>query len=68
MMDKLISDFMSQKQFTENAAHEMQTRPAVIKSKKDLLKQSDKLRENESELILAIDDASFKLSCLNKAL
>ena len=48
MMDKLISDFMSQKQFAENAAHEMQTPPAVIKSKKDLLKQSDKLSENES--------------------
>lgn len=68
MMQKMILDFNSQKQFTENAAHEMQTPLAIIKSKIDLLIQSDKLGKNENELILSIDDAAAKLSRLNKSL
>lgn len=68
MMDKLISDFNSQKQFTENASHEMQTPLAVIKSKIELLIQSDKLGEKEHDLIIGIDDASAKLARLNQSL
>ena len=68
MMDKMIADFKSQKQFTENAAHEMQTPLAVIKSKIDLLIQSDKLGKDETDLILSIEDATSKLARLNKAL
>lgn len=68
MMQKMILDFNSQKQFTENAAHEMQTPLAIIKSKIDLLIQSDKLGKNETDLIFSIDDAVAKLSRLNKSL
>lgn len=68
MMDKMIADFKSQKQFTENASHEMQTPLAVIRTKIDLLIQSENIGETETNLILAIDDASSKLSRLNKAL
>jgi signal transduction histidine kinase len=68
MMDKMMVDYNSQKKFTENASHEIQTPLAVIKSKVDLLIQSSNLKENEVELIVAIDDACNKLARLNKSL
>lgn len=68
MMDKMITDYNSQKKFTENASHEIQTPLAVIKSKVDLLIQSENLKANEVELIIAIDDACSKLIRLNKSL
>lgn len=68
MMDKMIADYNTQKKFTENASHEIQTPLAVIKSKVDLLIQSENLNENEIELIVAIDDSCSKLTRLNKSL
>lgn len=68
MMEKMSSDFKNQKQFTENAAHEMQTPLAVIKAKIDLLIQSEKLGISETDLIADIDNATSRLSRLNKAL
>ena len=68
MMDKMIADFKRQKQFTENASHEMQTPLAIIKAKIDLLIQSDKLTENETDLIVEIENSCTKLSRLNKSL
>ncbi|WP_316635971.1 HAMP domain-containing sensor histidine kinase [uncultured Flavobacterium sp.] len=68
MMNKMIMDYNSQKKFTENATHEIQTPLAVIKSKVDLLIQSEFLQPNEVELIIAIDDACSKLIRLTKSL
>ena len=68
MMEKMMVDHSSQKKFTENASHEIQTPIAVIKSKIDLLIQSENLKENEVKLIVAIDDACSKLTRLNKSL
>ncbi|MDA6070834.1 HAMP domain-containing histidine kinase [Flavobacterium sp. AC] len=68
MMSKMITDYNSQKRFTENASHEIQTPLAVIKSKIDLLIQSENLEQKDIELIIAIDDASSKLIRLNKSL
>lgn len=68
MMDKMIIDYNSQKKFTENASHEIQTPLAVIKTKIDLLIQSENLKEKEMKLIGAIDDACSKLIQLNKSL
>ena len=68
MMGKMIIDYNSQKKFTENASHEIQTPLAVIKSKIDLLIQSQNLGENEMKLIITIDDACSKLARLNKSL
>ncbi|TDD95955.1 sensor histidine kinase [Flavobacterium cellulosilyticum] len=68
MMHKMIADYNTQKKFTENASHEIQTPLAVIKSKVDLLIQSENLNANEVELIVAIDDACSKLTRLNKSL
>jgi signal transduction histidine kinase len=66
MMQKMIVDFNSQKKFTENASHEIQTPLAVIKSKIDLLIQSENLNEDEIKLIVAIDYACSKIIQLNK--
>jgi signal transduction histidine kinase len=68
MTNKMILDYNGQKKFTENASHEIQTPLAVIKSKVDLLIQSENLKENDVELIVAIDDACSKLIRLNKSL
>lgn len=68
MMNKMLSDYRNQKQFTENASHEIQTPLAVIQAKVDLLIQSEKLGEYEMNLIKSIDDSVSKLSRLNKSL
>lgn len=68
MMDKMISDYNSQKRFTENASHEIQTPLAVIKSKIDILIQSENLQDYELKLIAGIDDACAKLTRLNQSL
>lgn len=68
MTAKIFSDFKHLKEFTENASHEIQTPLAIIKSKLDLLMQSENLKEEEMMQIQAIDDSVNKLSSLNKAL
>ncbi|WP_264520350.1 sensor histidine kinase [Flavobacterium sp. N1994] len=68
LMDKMMSDYNSQKRFTENASHEIQTPLAVIKSKVDLLIQSENLKDYEMKLIAGIEDACSKLIRLNQSL
>ncbi|HEY5391008.1 MAG TPA: HAMP domain-containing sensor histidine kinase [Hanamia sp.] len=68
MTDKIYADFKRQKEFTENASHELQTPLAVIKSKIELLIQSENLKEDEMQQIQTIESAVNKLSSLNKAL
>ncbi len=68
MTEKIFNDYRNQKEFTENASHEMQTPLAVIQSKIELLIQSKSLGEEEMNLIQSILDSSNKLSQLNKTL
>jgi signal transduction histidine kinase len=68
MTNKIYTDFIHQKEFTENAAHEMQTPLAVVKAKLDLLIQSPNLKEEEMNQLQAIDSSISKLASLNKAL
>lgn len=68
MTDKMILDYTNQKKFTENASHEFQTPLAIIKSKIDLLMQSEGLTENDMKLLASIDDATSRLSKINKSL
>ena len=65
---KIYSDYQQQKQFTENASHEMQTPLAVIKASISLLIQSPNLKEEEMNQLQVIDNTTNKLSQLNKAL
>lgn len=60
--------YQLQKEFTENAAHELQTPVAIIKSKLDLLIQDKALSSNQSLLIDQIYYVLQRLSDLNKNL
>lgn len=68
MTHKIHADFLQQKEFTENASHEMQTPLAIIKANIGLLMQSPSLKLEEMNQLQAIDDTTKKLSFLNKAL
>ncbi len=68
MIENIHADYISQKQFIENASHEIQTPLAVIKSKIELLIQSVSLSENDIQIIQSVYNATNKLSSLNKAL
>lgn len=59
--------FISQREFTENAAHEMQTPLAVFQSKVELLLQT-RPSEQQASLIESLLDATSRLNGLNKAL
>lgn len=60
--------YLSQKEFTENAAHEMQTPVAVCMSKIEMLMQNKDLSADQAALISELYDASKRLSRLNKNL
>lgn len=68
MTDKILSDYKNLKEFTEDASHEIQTPLAVIKSKLELLIQTENLKEEQMLLIQSINDAASKLSRLNQSL
>jgi signal transduction histidine kinase len=68
MTGQAYRDFMNQKQFAENASHEMQTPLAVIKTKIELLIQSKTLSDSDMEIIQGIYNSAGKLSQLNRAL
>lgn len=70
-IDQLIvknkNTYLSQKEFTENASHEIQTPLAILNSKIDLLMQTD-LTEYQAELIGSIQNSSQRISKLNRSL
>ncbi len=68
MTEKINHDFIQQKEFTENASHEMQTPLAIIKANISLLLQSPNIKEAEMNQLQAIDNTTKKLAALNKAL
>lgn len=65
---KLISDYKSLKQFSENASHEMQTPLAIISSKLEEAIQTEGLTEDQSVAIGAAMAAANRLSKLNQQL
>lgn len=68
MSEKIRKDYISLKEFAENASHEIQTPLAVIKSKLELLIQSEKLDMEHSNTFQSMYDAVTKLSRLNQSL
>ncbi len=60
--------YQSQKEFTENASHEMQSPLAVFQSKLELLMQTNPLNEEQAMLIAELADASKRMFRLNKTL
>ncbi|MDB5273255.1 MAG: histidine kinase [Chitinophagaceae bacterium] len=68
MTHRLKNDFYSLKEFTENTSHELQTPLTVIKSKLELLMQSDNLTDTQYKHLAASYDSTHKLGKLNDAL
>jgi signal transduction histidine kinase len=60
--------YLSQKEFTENAAHEMQTPLAVFQSKMELLMQTSPMSKEQADLISGLSDAGKRMNRLNKSL
>ena len=62
------STYLSQKEFTENASHELQTPLAILKFKLELLLQEKGLSENQGGLIDGMYQVITQLEQLNKNL
>jgi signal transduction histidine kinase len=60
--------YQSQKEFTENASHEMQTPLAIFQGKVELLMQTTPLNREQAGLISDLADASQRLNRYNKSL
>ncbi|MEJ7557936.1 MAG: HAMP domain-containing sensor histidine kinase [Pedobacter sp.] len=71
-IDKLlksnIETFRQQKEFTENASHELQTPLAIVQSKLDLLLQDGDLSAAQSQIIEQTNNALSRVSRINKNL
>ncbi|HPQ08399.1 MAG TPA: HAMP domain-containing sensor histidine kinase [Bacteroidia bacterium] len=68
MTQKIQSDYLVLKEFSETASHELQTPIAILQNKIHLLMQSDKLTENELILLSDIENTTKKMSELIKSL
>lgn len=68
MTERVGKDYEEIKNFTENASHEIQTPLAIIKSKLELLSQSDNLDKAQMHILTSIFDATNRLAKLNQSL
>lgn len=68
LTDRTHQAYLSQKEFTENASHEMQTPLAVFQSKLELLMQTSPLNEEQADLMSDLANASQRMARLNKSL
>lgn len=68
LTDRLAGTYQNLKEFTENAAHEIQTPLAVIISKIEGLFQDETLSEPQLIALSEISEAANRLSKLNQAL
>ncbi|TXF74840.1 sensor histidine kinase [Chryseobacterium sp.] len=60
--------YQSQKEFTENASHELQTPLAIVQNNIELLWQTDFISEQQAEILNDISNANTRMSKLNQAL
>lgn len=68
LVEKDQRAYLQQKEFTENASHEMQTPLAVLQTQTDLLLQSPDLSPRQAAAIQTLALAVQRLSRLNKSL
>jgi two-component system, OmpR family, sensor histidine kinase QseC len=68
MTERTQREYKSLKAFTGNAAHEMQTPLAVIRTKLDLLMQSENLLASHAQPVQEIEQAVYRLSRLYHSL
>ena len=68
LMENSLKSYQTQKEFTENASHELQTPLAVFQSKLDLLLQQPDLTEQQADIVQSLYEATNRLSRLNRNL
>ncbi|HPH47449.1 MAG TPA: HAMP domain-containing sensor histidine kinase, partial [Chryseolinea sp.] len=68
LVEKNHEAYLSQKEFTENASHEIQTPLAICRTKLELLSQTKELTQEQAELVGALSEASDRISRLNRNL
>ncbi len=68
LTDKVARDYQNLREFTENMSHETQTPLAIIRSKLELLVQSEKLDSEQLGHIKSSLDSVNRLSKMNKSL
>lgn len=65
---RISKDYDSLKRFTANAAHEMQTPVAVIRSKIEVMMQASELKQDSMQHLQEIEGAALKLGKLHQSL
>jgi len=68
LIEKNINIYKTQKEFIENAAHELQTPLAVFQAKIDTLMQSSEFTEEQFKTLGALTESVSRLNRLNKNL
>jgi signal transduction histidine kinase len=63
-----VQAYRIQKEFTENASHEMQTPLAVFQSKLDIMLQQQDLSESQMQIMQSLYEATSRLTRMNKNL
>lgn len=68
LVNKSRDAYLNQKEFTENASHELQTPIAIFRSKLELLIQTSPLTKEQADLISNLLDTTDRIARLNKNL
>lgn len=68
MTHQIQKDFKTLKEFTEDAAHEMQTPLSIAQNKLEILIQDPELKENQVQTIIQTSEALNRLNRLNSSL
>ncbi|WP_373517902.1 sensor histidine kinase [Pricia sp.] len=68
LTEKSKQSYVAQKEFIENAAHELQTPLAICINKLELLLEKNEMKEDQSQEVGAILDTLGRLTRLNKSL
>jgi signal transduction histidine kinase len=68
LVEKNRRAYLNQKEFTENASHELQTPLAIFRSKLELLMQTNNITKEQADLISDLFNANDRIARLNKNL
>jgi two-component system sensor histidine kinase ArlS len=68
LIERNVKIYKSQKEFVENAAHELQTPLAAFQAKLDSLMQTPSITSDQAEIIEDLAEAATRLNRLNKNL
>ena len=68
LIENNIKSYITQKEFIENASHELQTPIAIFQSKLDMLLQEPNMSEEQAKIVQSLYEISGRLARLNKNL